>query len=76
MISTIGAGEAYFVEANDPRLIEEELNTAENAVIQQTMEEGRYGILVTRHGYSRYTVAASVKVPYGQTLEENAPPGC
>lgn len=75
MISTVEAGRAFFVEANDPRLIDEELNTAVEAAIQQAMEERRYGILVTRHGHTSFTVAVSAKVPYGQTLEENAPAG-
>lgn len=75
MISTIDTGKAYFVEAHDPRLIEEELNAAEDATIQQAKEEGRYGVLVTRHGYTTFTVAVSAKVPYGQTMEEDAPSG-
>ncbi|MET3174687.1 UNVERIFIED_ORG: hypothetical protein ABIB52_002538 [Arthrobacter sp. UYCu721] len=73
MISTIEAGRAFSIEASNPRLIEEELNMAVDAAIQHAMEEGRYGILVTRHGNTAFTVAVSAKVPYGQTLEENAP---
>jgi hypothetical protein len=63
MISTIEAEQAYCVEADDPRLIEVELTAAEDAAIQQAMEECRYGILVTRHGYTTFTVAVSAKVP-------------
>jgi hypothetical protein len=75
MISTIEPGEAFFIEAGDPRLLEEELNTAVDAAIQQATEEGRHGILVTRYGNTTFTVAVSAKVPYGQTLEETAPTG-
>ena len=74
MISTIEAGRTFFIEANDPRLIEEALDTAEKTAMQQAMEEGRHGVLITRHGYTTFTVAVSVQVPYGQTLEVNALP--
>lgn len=72
MISTIEAGRAFFIEANDPRLLDEELNTAVDAAIKQAMEEGRHGILVTRHGNTVFTVAVNAKVRYGQTLEVDA----
>lgn len=73
MISTIETGRAFFIKATDPRLIDEELNTAVDAAIQHAMEDCRYGILVTRHGNTAFTVTVSAKVPYGQTLEEDAP---
>lgn len=72
MMSTLEAGCAFYIEADDPRLIEEELNKAEDAAIQQARKDGRRGILVTRHGSTAFTVALSDRVPYGQTLEENA----
>ena len=75
MISTIEAPQPLFIEADDPRLIEEELSTAEEAAIEQAKEEGRYGILVTRHRNTAFTVAVSARVPYGQTLEEDASDG-
>ncbi len=75
MISTIEAGRTFFIEANNPRLIEEELNTAVDAAIQLAMNEGRYGVLVSRHGHTTFTVGVSAKVPYGQTVDENAPAG-
>lgn len=73
MISTIETGRAFFIEATDPRLVDEELNRAVHAAIQHAVEEGRYGILVTRTGNASFTVAVSAKVPYGETMEENAP---
>lgn len=33
------------------------------------MQERRHGVLVTQTGFSRYTVAVSRDVPYGETRE-------
>lgn len=73
MISPIDAGRSYFVEAHEPQLLEEDLNAAVDAALEHAMQEGRHGILVTRHGHTRYTVAVSAEVPYGLTMEVNAP---
>lgn len=73
MISSIEAGRTYFIEATGPHGLEEDLNTAVDAVLEQALRGGRYGILVTRHGHTTFTVAASAKVPYGQIFEENGP---
>ncbi|PVZ54056.1 hypothetical protein [Arthrobacter sp. H-02-3] len=62
-----------FVEANEPHLIEENLNAALDVALEHAMKDGRFGILVTRHGHTRFTVALSADVPYGQTMEENGP---
>lgn len=75
MISTIETGRAFFIEATDPRTLDEELTKAADVAIQFAAAEGRHGILVTRHGYKAFTVAVSTKVPYGQTLEEDTPAG-
>lgn len=73
MISTIEAGRTFFVEANEPQEIERDLNAAVDAALLHAMQEGKQGILVTRHGHSSFTVALSSKVPYGETMEENGP---
>ncbi|MCX2749024.1 hypothetical protein OOZ51_14540 [Arthrobacter sp. MI7-26] len=73
MISTIEAGRTFFVEANNPLEIEHDLNAAVDAALMHAMQDGRHGILVTRHGHSSFTVAVSSKVPYGETMEENGP---
>lgn len=53
----------------DPHTIENRLNTAVEIAREHAMQQGLYGILVTQHGYTRYTVAVSRDVPFGQTLE-------
>ena len=57
------------ITAHDPRTIESDINTAVDMARQHAMLEGRYGILVTQHGYTSYTVAVSRDVPFGQTHE-------
>lgn len=47
MISTIEAGRTFFVEANEPHEIEQELNAAVDAARQHAMKDGSQGILVT-----------------------------
>lgn len=69
MISTIEAGRTFIVEADDPHLIDAELNDAVEQARQHAMEEGRCGILVTRLGHTTFTVAVSEDVPFGQTRE-------
>ena len=73
MISPIEAGRAYFVEANEPRLIEKDLNAAVDEALEDAMTGGRHGILVTRRGHTTFTVEVSDEVPYGQTKKENGP---
>jgi hypothetical protein len=75
MITTVEAGRTFFIEAHDPRLIEQDLNTAVEAARQQAVEAGKYGILVTRYGTTTYTVAVSADVPFGQTYERQGPVG-
>jgi hypothetical protein len=50
-------------------MVSEDLNTAVELAQQHAMEEGKQGVLVTRHGPSSFTVAASDDVPYGITQE-------
>lgn len=73
MINSIEAGRTYFIEATGPYGLEEDLNAAVDAVLEQAIKDGRYGILVTRHGHTTFTVVASSKVPYGQIFEESGP---
>ncbi len=73
MTSPIAAGGTYFVEADEPRLLEQNLNAAVDAALEHALKEGRHGILVTRHGHTTYTVSVSAEVPYGQTMERNGP---
>jgi hypothetical protein len=57
------------ITAHEPGTIETELNTAVETVLTHAMRERSCGILVTQHGYNRYTVALSPDVPYGETRE-------
>lgn len=73
MIKTLEDGDTLVIEADDPRLSQEELDIAVNAAMQQAKKGGRCGILVTRTGYTTFSVALSAQVPYGQTVEVIAP---
>jgi hypothetical protein len=57
------------ITAHDPHTIESNLTTAVEMARQHAILEGRHGILVTQHDYTRYTVAVSRDVPFGQTHE-------
>ena len=69
MIRTTENGRCYCVTGDEPHLIEEDLNAAVELAQQQALEEGRHGILVTRHGPASFTVAVSADVPFGITRE-------
>ncbi|MEZ2391145.1 hypothetical protein AB6813_16670 [bacterium RCC_150] len=45
------------------------LDQAVNTLIEAAAENGRCGILVTRHEPGSYTVALDESVPFGQTRE-------
>lgn len=62
------------ITAHDPDTMENNLNAAVEIAREQAMKECRHGILVTQHGYTSYTVAASHDVPYGQTRERREQP--
>lgn len=69
MNTTSGTGRIYHVTADKPHLIDEAINAANELAQRKAIEEGRNGILVTRHGPASFTVAVSVDVPYGITQE-------
>jgi dissimilatory sulfite reductase (desulfoviridin) alpha/beta subunit len=63
------------ITAHDPDSIENDLNTAVEIAREHAVKERRHGVLVTQHGFTRYTVAISRDVPFGQTLERRELPG-
>lgn len=48
---------------------DDQLSSALAHAIHAALSAKNRGILITRHHYSRYTVALSPAVPYGQTHE-------
>ncbi|HEV7168052.1 MAG TPA: hypothetical protein VIG41_00510 [Micrococcaceae bacterium] len=72
MILTIESQGIFQVTGDTPAVIEEDLNTALDAALDQALREGRSGLLVTRHSPDRYTVIVSSDVPYGQTQEHDS----
>jgi hypothetical protein len=60
------------ITATRASTLEHELNTAVDKAREKAMTDGRHGILVTRHGYSSFTVELSPEVPYGLTQEREA----
>jgi hypothetical protein len=71
MITTVEAGRTYLVEATEPHSLEQDLNTAVDEASRHARQDGRHGVLVTRHGHTTFTVAVSTRVPFGQTQEED-----
>jgi hypothetical protein len=69
MIRTTENGRCCGVTGDEPHLIEGDLNAAVELAQQQALNEGRPGILVTRHGPASFTVAVSADVPFGITRE-------
>ncbi|NUU31939.1 hypothetical protein HNO80_10075 [Arthrobacter sp. C9C5] len=59
----------YHVTADEPHLIAERLDAAEEQARARALVEGKHGILVTRHGSNSFTVSLSPDVPYGTTRE-------
>ncbi|MBN9129155.1 MAG: hypothetical protein J0I04_05815 [Paenarthrobacter ureafaciens] len=59
------------VAAEEPQLLAVRLEAAERQAQEWAMREGRYGILVTRHTPTSYTVEPNEEVPYGITLERD-----
>ncbi|WP_035749072.1 hypothetical protein [Arthrobacter sp. 35W] len=57
------------ITAHDPDTLENDLNAAEAIARTRAMQDRQYGILVTRHGTTTYTVTVSRDVPYGETHE-------
>ncbi|MDN4646486.1 hypothetical protein [Arthrobacter sp. PsM3] len=58
------------VVVTEPGRLYELLDDAESALRQVAMPHCYAGILVTRHDPSRYTLALSDAVPYGETREQ------
>lgn len=70
MTITKGLGPVYYVTGSQPRLIAQNLDTAEELAVKHSLEtDGRHGILITRNGPGSFTVAVSEDVPYGTTHE-------
>jgi F420-0:gamma-glutamyl ligase len=52
--------------------MDSELDAAVTAAKAHALAEKRHGILVTRHGVDKFTVALSEAVPFGLTREHQA----
>ncbi|NKX52678.1 hypothetical protein HER39_19295 [Arthrobacter deserti] len=52
-------------------VLQDQLDTAHEAVRCLAVSGRRHGGLVTRHGRGTYTVAVSPEVPYGMTYERD-----
>jgi hypothetical protein len=60
---------AIAVTATDRASMERRLDEAVTIARACAMQEGRQGILVTRHDFDSFTVALSDAVPFGLTRE-------
>jgi hypothetical protein len=56
----------------DRQSMDSELDAAVTAAKAHALAEKRHGILVTRHGVDKFTVALSDAVPFGLTREQQA----
>ena len=56
----------------DRQSMDSELDAAVTAAKAHALAEKRQGILVTRHGVDKFTVALSEAVPFGMTREHQA----
>lgn len=61
------------ITATDKSTLDDDLNRAVEAAQKIASGQGRIGILVTRFGFSSFTVELSPEVPYGLTLERHIP---
>ncbi|GAA5201898.1 hypothetical protein GCM10023346_47380 [Arthrobacter gyeryongensis] len=57
------------VIAADRAGMQRELDEAVNVAVAKAMQDQRCGILVTRHGFKRFTVTLTDAVPFGLTRE-------
>lgn len=57
------------VTVTDRASMERQLDEAVAIAMTRAMQEGRQGILVTRHHFDSFIVALSDAVPFGQTYE-------
>src|SRR3712207_3917237 len=53
--------------------IQEQLDSAHEAVQSLAIAEGQNGVLIIRHRPGTYTLAVSPEVPYGMTYERDDP---
>jgi hypothetical protein len=60
---------AIIVNVDGAAHLHERLNAAVETARQKAIKHGKYGILVTQHGYGNFMVAISPEVPFGLTLE-------
>lgn len=56
----------------DRESMDSQLDAAVTAATAHALAEKRHGILVTRHGMDKFTVALSETVPFGLTREHQA----
>jgi len=73
MITTIETGRYFHVSGMSPREIERDLTKAVGLAQEGSKGHGWLGVLISRHETDLYTVALSPLVPFGQTLEREAP---
>ncbi len=59
------------VTATDRDSMDLQLEAAVTEVRERAIQEGRKGILITRHAPGSFTVALSDEVPYGLTQERD-----
>ncbi|HSU47663.1 MAG TPA: hypothetical protein VLJ40_12185 [Arthrobacter sp.] len=57
---------------SDRQSMDRELDAAVAAAKAHALDGKRHGILVTRHGVDKFTVALSDAVPFGLTREQQA----
>ncbi|MDQ0827851.1 MULTISPECIES: hypothetical protein [unclassified Arthrobacter] len=57
---------------SDRQSMDRELDAAVAAAKAQALDGKSHGILVTRHGVDKFTVALSDAVPFGLTREQQA----
>lgn len=57
------------VRVHEASRIHDDLNGAVDRAVSHAINKGGYGVLVTQHSYTFYTVALSEEVPYGQIME-------
>lgn len=63
---------ALNVIALDRTVLDRQLDSAVETAKAAAMQEGRRGIIVTRHSPATFTVGLSDDVPYGMTREQYA----
>lgn len=61
------------ITATGATTLEDEITNAVDEARAKAEREGLHGVLVTRHGHTRFTIEISPEVPYGMTQERQAP---